>query len=536
MIDGSDATPSLPKDSFFLTTVLNVARGYQAVSKTIRDLEDLDLDQYPCIFLLNVAQFGEKALKRLEDYVSRGGRLALFVGDKVRASYYNEFLYKNGQGLLPVPLEPRPTERIDPDQVRERLFEDQYQIYIRDPSHPIFQEAAQPKYREMFKFLTINQYWPTLPRFQWNTDPNRFRELVTLPNRKAVDQYRARAAELNNQLPVNDDKYAKFKPTLEMYQRRIRDALAGEYLYPLGNALESFLNDRGDPNDFTKKPDLVKDFWPENLRLRADLNALRETVQYGDPLVLAHRFGKGQTVLFLTTAGRGWNDWAGGCPASWTYPMIMLDLQKFLTGVGDESNYLVGTPLEVQVDATRYEPKARCFFQAPPKDGEAKPAPAQETGPQDLGDVPGKVEGTVLTFTFSGTRNPGLYFLQLQPKPESGMEPPRPEERAYVFNIDTEAEGNLKRAPRESLERGSSVGLDRAGVTLVTPDMLLRELVAPKRKDMSESPWLYLVILVILIVEQALAVHLSFHLKGAEGLGPEPTGKGSPVKTTEAAA
>ena len=39
-----------------------------------------------------------------------------------------------------------------------------------------------------------------------------------------------------------------------------------------------------------------------------------------------------------------------------------------------------------------------------------------------------------------------------------------------------------------------------------------------KQPDASESPWLYLIILLVLIVEQALAVHLSFHLKGSEGL------------------
>jgi len=34
--------------------------------------------------------------------------------------------------------------------------------------------------------------------------------------------------------------------------------------------------------------------------------------------------------------------------------------------------------------------------------------------------------------------------------------------------------------------------------------------------DASESPWVYLFFLLVLVVEQALAVHLSFHLKGKE--------------------
>ena len=34
--------------------------------------------------------------------------------------------------------------------------------------------------------------------------------------------------------------------------------------------------------------------------------------------------------------------------------------------------------------------------------------------------------------------------------------------------------------------------------------------------DFSESPWLFLILLLVLVSEQALAVHLSFHLKNNE--------------------
>jgi hypothetical protein len=50
---------------------------------------------------------------------------------------------------------------------------------------------------------------------------------------------------------------------------------------------------------------------------------------------------------------------------------------------------------------------------------------------------------------------------------------------------------------------------------------------ADRHSDLSESPWFYLVFLIILVVEQALAVHLSFHLKGQEGV---------PVRTPRAEA
>lgn len=521
MVDGSEPSGAMPKDSFFVTTVLNVAKGYSAVQKTARDLDDLDLDPYPCVYLLNVATLGEKAIKRLEDYVSRGGRVAFFVGDKVRASEYNKLLYNNGKGLFPVPLAARPTERLETEEKIKRLFENQHQIYIRDPDHPIFRESAQPKYREVYKFLLIDQYWPTLPRFQWNIDPNRVKELVTLPNRGALEDFRGRAAELLRQINTAGEKYEKYRNSLESHRKTVRDSLTGDALFGLGNALDRLLNDRGNPADLVKFPDLTE-YWalPENQKLRNDLNALRETVQYGDPLVVTNRFGKGSVVAFLTTAGRSWNDWAGGCPASWTYPMMILDLQKWLTGTGEESNFNVGAPLELALDAGRFEPKASLEFQpppAPPKGEGALPESAKSDR-VPLKDLPGATRDTVLTYAFNEARQPGVYYLKLTPKPVPGQNA-ETEERAFVYNVDTESEGDLKRASRESVER-TGPGGERGRVTLVTPDMGLREHVAPKRKDASETPWLYLIILAVLIVEQALAVHLSFHLRGGESMLP----------------
>ena len=41
-----------------------------------------------------------------------------------------------------------------------------------------------------------------------------------------------------------------------------------------------------------------------------------------------------------------------------------------------------------------------------------------------------------------------------------------------------------------------------------------------RSSDLSESPWFFLLLLGILVAEQALAVHLSFHLRGNEALAP----------------
>ena len=61
--------------------------------------------------------------------------------------------------------------------------------------------------------------------------------------------------------------------------------------------------------------------------------------------------------------------------------------------------------------------------------------------------------------------------------------------------------------------------------TWVVPGMPDNALVG-RANDFSESPWLFLIFLFVLVAEQALAVHLSFHNKGDEA-GLAPAGAGS---------
>lgn len=62
------------------------------------------LARYRAIYLLNIDRLDEAALQALEKYVHSGGGLAFFVGDRTRAQFCNEQLYREGQGWLPLPL------------------------------------------------------------------------------------------------------------------------------------------------------------------------------------------------------------------------------------------------------------------------------------------------------------------------------------------------------------------------------------------------------------------------------------------------
>jgi hypothetical protein len=525
IIDGSGANGLKPGgDTFYLQTVLSSAKGYQVVPRGVEELEHGNLDQYPSIFLLNVPEIkSEKALHNLEDYVKQGGSVAFFLGDKVRPAYYNDVLYNKGKGLFPAPLADRPSYQklAEEEEFKKLYLEEQQKLFVRS-KHPIFADIFS--YQGVFRYLILEGYWPTLPRTKWASAPGTVEELVTLPNEKPLDNFKAAGNQLNQKLQaINEAKFDKWKPGLERHYRAIRDALGGSQLYELALALQALLNDAGDEKN-PERPNM-KAFWdlPEQATLRQEIEAFRDLVQYGDPLVLTHRFGKGRVVAFLTTAGKGWSKWAGGCPASATYPIVVLELQKFLSSGDEEMNRFVGAPLTIELDAAQYENKMRRYYQPEVQEapaGTPQPAPGKRAGLTDLGEQLGVADQNKVTLTFDEARKPGVYLFDLFPRQQAGGVEPKPEQRAFVFNVDTLAEGDLKRSSKEELERNpTNAPHDRGKITLYGSRANFMEL-TQQVADTSQSPWLFLVLLVLLVGEQALAMHLSFHLKSGEALLP----------------
>lgn len=106
------------RNAYYLTSVFQPqADGVAAasavrtgISPTIEDaakLRDLPLEAlraYRAVYLLDVPRLDEAAIAKLETYVREGGGLAIFLGDQTIPMSYNETLYKNGEGLLPLEL------------------------------------------------------------------------------------------------------------------------------------------------------------------------------------------------------------------------------------------------------------------------------------------------------------------------------------------------------------------------------------------------------------------------------------------------
>lgn len=62
------------------------------------------LDKFQAVYLLDVGHLDASVIESLETYVRQGGGLGVFVGDACRAGFYNEALYRDGEGVFPMPL------------------------------------------------------------------------------------------------------------------------------------------------------------------------------------------------------------------------------------------------------------------------------------------------------------------------------------------------------------------------------------------------------------------------------------------------
>jgi hypothetical protein len=235
---------------------------------------------------------------------------------------------------------------------------------------------------------------------------------------------------------------------------------------------------------------------------------LLESVRFGDPLLVSRKYGKGAVLAYLSTAGSAWNDFPNG-PGRPYWVMLMLEVQKYLAGAGSDVNRIVGSSVELGLDAARFTSRMRRFYVPEPgaEAGGDKPA----KGDQDLREQVGAVQGQRVLFSFNEARRPGVYRFEFTPQTAAADKAAgRSDAQAVAFNVDTAAEGDLRRASRDDIESAAP------GAVLHSPGSGLADLLKDKTADLSESPWLYLVILLVLIAEQAMAVRLSYHLGGNE--------------------
>jgi Aerotolerance regulator N-terminal len=521
------------KDSFFLRNgLISIPGGsYDVIfgdevarPASVNALEQADLSKYASIFLLNVHKLNADQLKNLENYAKEGGGVGFYMGPTVDTAYYNKELYKAGNGVFPVPLKttyyPGPNE----PEIPTKKDSDTYQLITRDEKFPkgglpIFGAMfEEPKQREPLSDLPIHRYFK-VDRGLWKPEPGRVFELATLPNEDAAVAFGEAVASItlgeNVRAILANPELAKYRSSLEKHLADInRKVQPGTEFraYHLANQIETALNDKGDAN--AKDQPNMTVFWDHPdakvQSVKRDLNNLREQVNYGDPFVITQTFGKGKVVAVMSTVGKDWNDWAGGSVSQVLFPMFIWEMQKYLSSSGTDANLTVGTNLPLTLNAKQFQGKNLKLVREYMKKAEN----GVNAVPKEIDKQFGKPDGNEILFSLTNNREPGLYISRLFD--ENEPEKPALAVYAHVFNVDTAREGQLQRIGSEELERElqgkSKSGAIRPIVGANAPDTDL----VSKTNDFSESPWLFLILLLVLVAEQALAVHLSFHLKNTE--------------------
>jgi hypothetical protein len=554
--------PKKDGDSFYLRNLFDTKfSGVQWVSGTVEDLEKRDLREFSSIYLLNVPvqpEMKPTQVEQLERYIKDGGGVGVFLGhlaqpgkvdpaDPKKSTGYNGLLYRNGQGFFPFPLPLAPTAPLTQEERDKRALTFTKRVLIRDPvakSHPalagIYQDDivgtkdTADKVERLFFLAGIFQHWKIERIGRWLEDRT-IQELYCLPNESSIADFQGKAEALAETIrgAYGAAKFSKFRDVVDDRLKKIRDLVSDSENPPLARLaqqMDRLLADQTSDADPTDA--LLREFWghPEMGVAKSLAQSLRDSSKYGDPLYVARKFGAGRVAVFTIPAGAApaptspaWTDWPYG-PGSSGWVAVMTECQKYLSGGGSEDNRVLGSTLEVSFDPARYMPEAQwrllTYDLLNPNAGAGKLEAIWEPKLEQAGKKHPLDAKDGLRLTFTDTNRAGVYLFTVPPKdtdlPAPGTPARKPEYVAAVFNPDTEREGDLRRATSDDFEVAAKKAEVHAG------DEDWAEKLEQKPTDLSSGKWIFLLILLVLIFEQAMAVRLSYHRRpdDLEALAP----------------
>ncbi|MFO0822358.1 MAG: BatA domain-containing protein [Gemmataceae bacterium] len=523
-------------DSFSLRLLFEETKlsGTEVVSGGVDSLDKLDLRDFSSIYIVNIPQLSASQVANLERYAKEGGGVCIFLGPDIKPEQYNNLLYRKGDpnAIMPFPLPAEPTAELTKEQTKTRDDTLAKRILLRDAaakSHPalrgIYEVKAgadkdtATKVELSFMITSIDRHWPVARIGRWREDHD-IHELYCLPNDQSIAEFEPRVKSLTAAIKAKygEAKFEKYRATVDSILNRMRELAADSENPPLtelARELDKLLSDQiseGDANEA-----LLREFWsqPELAEVKATAQSLRDSSRYGDPLYVARKFGHGRVAVFTIPVCAPWTNWPLG-PGLAGWVAVMTELQKYLSAGPADDNRVLGSTIDTSFEAGRYKPEATWTFLT-------YDAATTEKGAQRLPPIRDPVAGqaaktvaldskeNALHLGFSDTKRPGAYLFTLTWQKRAGdpanAPSTKPEYFAAVVNYDTELEGNLKRANTEDF---THVAKGAEEIHSLEDDSWLGVL-EQRPTDMSSGRWIYMLILFVLIFEQAMAVRLSYH-------------------------
>jgi len=456
-------------------------------------------------------------------------------------------------GLFPVPLPESPSKELNQEEMFEKKFESKFKKFLlRDPSvrqHPALvgmytDERGRPKSAEevekFFNYIAIFRYWPIKRPGKWTGDAT-VRELFCMPNNDPIKDYEQQVDNLVKKIVVparNPNIADDVLPTaLERVKSEIlTKSRTSDPIPQLAALFDKLLADQqsaGDADDVA-----LREFWarPENADLRGELARLRDLVKFGDPIYFAKEFGKGRVSVFLSSSGEVWNNWASEKFGNVTFPIIIKEMSNYLTSGGIDEGYNCGTPIELNFDPASYNPGYRHAFLThnhDPKGGRgvagAELAPMTEPAAGTMEAIKVKetegdksIERDQLVVRDKDTAKPGVHLYEFKQlvKGANATDPTTEISvyKATAVNIDARREGNLQRVTTDD------VGQIAPKVPFHSPeDTDWVEGLKNKKTDISELGYIFAILFLLLVLEQAMSVRLSYHTSGDALAEASPT-------------
>jgi hypothetical protein len=195
------------------------------------------------------------------------------------------------------------------------------------------------------------------------------------------------------------------------------------------------------------------------------------------PLLIHRPFGRGQVLLFSSSADKEWNNLADQP----VYVVLLMELVQHVARPSDEADdQLIGEPIRMAIDPASFEPAALLKLPTYP----STPAVRVEARPN------GDTGQTILEWT--NTDRPGLYAFDLNKTAGDTVT------RQVAVNLDPR-ESDLRRADRNML----LASMGELPATYVTPDALADRTQAEARHEL--WPVMLVLLVAVLMLEQALA-------------------------------
>ncbi len=415
-----DGDPSADEGEYLKDAVAaeTSTTGFAPLIESPDYLRKHPLDQFRCIYMVNVAELPDDAIAPLEEYVREGGGLAWYLGELVKPAFYNDKLYRGGsEGLFPVPLAIARRE-LPPEETASRPD-------LIPTDHPVFSNLTQDAQDNPFiSQVRIDTYIPVAAN--WTDEEGR------------------------------------------------------------------------------EQP------WERDDNARKDGVSTIMTLRNGQPFMFEHTYGKGRVLACLSSAGPSWNNWSSG-GAGISFVITQLDLVKYIARAERSGNSrTVGEPLVVTIDPSRFTEKVEI------------------AGPDDLNLVLDAAPEKPATGANGGTEPD----TDEEPSPAPSTETPR-----YVARYaDTDTPGIYRQAvfdldqTRTEQWIAYNAPTDESALELATTDQiqkLIGEDVATRvqiREAGQQTSWiksqdvgqevrrlLLIVLVLLLLAEQALAWRLSYH-------------------------